>query len=445
MEKNTEREEAVRDPLWELQEELKERVVHQLEMTETLEDEVVGRTIDRVILDASGERYIPLKEKLQLRKRIFHAIRGLDILSPLLEDPKITEIMINGTDPIYIERDGKILETAVHFSDEERLRSVIGQMISSVNRTVNETSPIVDAVLPDGSRVNVVLGGVSRDGSAVTIRKFPEHSYSMDDLIRMGSLDRKTAEFLLLLVRARYNLFISGGTGSGKTTFLNALTEGIPEEERVITIEDVAELRLRGPKNRVRLEARNANVEGKNAISIRELVRTSLRMRPDRIIIGEVRDAAAADMIQAMITGHEGSLSTGHANSVRDMLIRLETMMLQAEDIPITAIRRRIASALDVVIHLGRLRDRTRRVLEITEITGCKGDEIMLNPLFLFEDAGENNGRVQGKLCLVDQLMKVEKLKMAGCYELYSALQEEVREGTENDGYGRRETREDAG
>ncbi|MBO6162384.1 MAG: CpaF family protein, partial [Eubacterium sp.] len=257
-------------------------------------------------------------------------------------------------------------------------------------------------------------------GPAVTIRKFPEYAYSMEDLIRLGSLDEGTAEFLKLLVRAGYNLFISGGTGSGKTTFLNALAEAIPEDERVITIEDVAELSLRGPENRVRLEARTANVEGKNSITIQDLVRTSLRMRPDRIIVGEVRGGEAADMLNAMLTGHDGSLCSGHANSVRDMLLRLETMVLSAEDLPVAAIRRRIASALDVVVHLGRLRDRSRRVLEITEITGYEGDEIVLNPLFQFEEAGELGGRVNGRLLRLNQLLQVDKLKLAGVYELFS-------------------------
>ena len=415
--------------------EIKRQVLHELEMTTELDDERVGRAIDEVLLRSSAQVFIPVRDKLRLRREIFHEIRGMDVLSELMEDREITEIMINGTAPIYVERNGRIQETKLSFSDEDRLLSVIGQIVSRANRSVNATTPIVDAVLPDGSRINVVLSGISRDGSAVTIRKFPEYAYSMEDLIRMGSLDEVAAGFLALLVRAGYNIFISGGTGSGKTTFLNALAEAIPEDERVITIEDVAELSLRGPRNRVRLEARTANVEGKNSVTIQDLVRTSLRMRPDRIIVGEVRGGEAADMLTAMLTGHDGSLCSGHANSVRDMLLRLETMVLSAEDLPVTAIRRRIASALDIVVHLGRLRDRSRRVLEITEIAGYEGDEIVLNPLFQFEDAGELGGRVNGRLLRLNQLLQVDKLRLTGVYDLYvdrfGALEERtnVREG----------------
>ena len=394
---------------------MKEEVLRRLRMTEQLDDENVLRTIDCVIMEISEREHLPLKEKLQVRKELFHAIRGLDVLSDLLEDPEVTEIMINGTNRIYVERDGKITRTELRCENDERLLSVIGRMISGANRVVNETNPIVDAVLPDGSRVNVVLSGISRDGSAVTIRKFPEHARSMEELVRLESLDRETADFLQLLVSARYNIFISGSTGCGKTTFLNALAEAIPGDERVITIEDVAELSLRGPENRVRLEARMANVEGRNQISIRDLVRTSLRMRPDRIIIGEVRDAAASDMISAMLTGHDGSLSTGHSNSVPDMLLRLEMMIASAgEQLPLDSIRRRIASALDVVVHLGRLRDKSRRVLEITEVLDYADGEIRLNPLYRFTETGEEKGRVLGHLARVGELKDTEKLLRAG-------------------------------
>ena len=419
----------------ELRNRLKEQVLHELKMTETIQDGEISRILDRVILEESRKSFIPLSEKLQLKNVLYHSIRGLDVLSELMEDSEITEIMINGTGPIYVEKHGRILKTNLAFENEERLLSVIGQMVSQVNKSVNETSPIVDAVLPDGSRLNVVLGTISRGGHAVTIRRFPEQAFCMKDLIDMGSLGEEAARFLALLVKARYNIFVSGGTGAGKTTFLNALAEAIPPDERVITIEDVAELRLRGPGNLVRLEARNANVEGKNRIDIRELVRTSLRMRPDRIIVGEVRDAAAADMLTAMLTGHEGSLSTGHANSVSDMLIRLETMVLSAEDLPLRAIRRKVASALDIVVHLGRLRDKSRRVLEITEVVGYEGEEIMLNPLFQFEDAGELGGPVQGRLVQMNRLIRVDKLQMAGCMGEYAAFcasfpgEEAVRKG----------------
>ena len=411
-----------------LRDRLKKQALHELDMTRELSDQEISRVLDRVILEESGRSFLPLSEKLQLKAALYHSIRGLDVLSELMEDPEVTEIMINGTSPIYVEKNGRIRPTGFAFESEERLLGVINQMVSQVNRTVNETSPIADAVLPDGSRVNVVLGIISRGGHAVTIRKFPEQSYCMEDLIRMGSLDTETARFLSLLVKARYNIFVSGGTGAGKTTFLNALAEAIPADERVITIEDVAELRLRGPENLVRLEARNANVEGKNQIDIRQLVKTSLRMRPDRIIVGEVRDAAAADMLTAMLTGHEGSLSTGHANSVRDMLIRLETMVLSAEDLPLRAIRRKIASAIDIVIHLSRLRDKSRRVLEITEITGYEGEEIMLNPLFVFEDAGETGGPVQGRLVQMNRLVRVDKLRMAGLMGEYEHASDDKRQ-----------------
>ena len=397
----------------ERRERLKEKVLQELRMTE-----------DRVILEESEQEYIPLSEKLELRRALFHSIRGLDVLSDFLEDPSITEIMVNGTDPIFVERDGRLIRTDKAFESEDRLLNVISQMVSQANRSVSETCPIADAILNDGSRLNVVLSTISRGGHAVTVRKFPDRAFHMEDLVRMGSLEQEAAELLLMLVRARYNIFVSGGTGSGKTTFLNALAEAIPGDERVITIEDVAELSLQGPQNVVRLEARNANTEGKNQIDIRELVRTSLRMRPDRIIVGEVRDAAAADMLTAMLTGHEGSLSTGHANSVSDMLLRLETMVLSAEEIPLAAIRRKIASALDIIVHLGRLRDKSRRVLEITEIMGYEGDEIVLNPLFQFEDAGDAGGKVEGRLVRVNRLYHVEKLCMAGCMDAYRILSE---------------------
>lgn len=408
----------------ERRERLKEKVLQELHMTEELKDDEVGQVIDRVILEESEQEYIPLSEKLELRRALFHSIRGLDVLSDFLEDPSITEIMVNGTDPIFVERDGRLIRTDKAFESEDRLLNVISQMVSQANRSVSETCPIADAILNDGSRLNVVLSTISRGGHAVTVRKFPDRAFHMEDLVRMGSLEQEAAELLLMLVRAKYNIFVSGGTGSGKTTFLNALAEAIPGDERVITIEDVAELSLQGPQNVVRLEARNANTEGKNQIDIRELVRTSLRMRPDRIIVGEVRDAAAADMLTAMLTGHEGSLSTGHANSVSDMLLRLETMVLSAEEIPLAAIRRKIASALDIIVHLGRLRDKSRRVLEITEIMGYEGDEIVLNPLFQFEDAGDAGGKVEGRLVRVNRLYHVEKLCMAGCMDAYRILSE---------------------
>jgi len=336
-------------------------------------------------------------------------------VSELLEDDSITEIMINGPRQVFIEKEGRIRKIDRDFESSERLMTVIQQIVSVANRSVNAANPIVDAMLPDGSRVNVVLEGVSCDGSAVTIRKFPEVGVTMQNLIDWGSIDLSSAEFLGKLVAGGYNIFVSGGTGAGKTTFLNALAGYIPKDERVITIEDSAELRLQGIQNLVRLEARYANVEGKNQVTIRDLIRTSLRMRPDRIIVGEVRDAAALDMLTAMNTGHDGSLSTGHANSVRDMLFRLETMVLQAESgLPLRAVRQQIASAVDIVVHLGRLRDGSRRVLEISEISGMEGEEIRVDTLYRFEETGEEDGRILGELRKFRDLHNVEKLGRAG-------------------------------
>ena len=295
-----------------VREKVRSRVMHELDMTDEIRDEDVSSLIDRCIIHEMAGEYIPLKEKLTLKSEIFNSIRRMDVLSDLLQDDEITEIMINGHEHIFIERDGRLERYPRGFEDPERLTNIIRQMVSSANRTVNETSPIVDAVLSDGSRVNVVLAGVSRDGSSVTIRKFPKKKYSMARLVEMESISEEAAEFLGQLVRAGYNIFISGGTGSGKTTFLNALTEYIPADERVVTIEDSAELCLTGVENLIRLETRNANVEGTNEITIRDLIKCSLRMRPDRVIVGEVRDSAAVDMIQAMCTGHLGFPSCLH-------------------------------------------------------------------------------------------------------------------------------------
>ena len=395
-------------------------VLEQLNLTGEIKDEDVSSLIDKCILREAAAEYIPLKEKLHLKTEIFNSIRRMDVLSELLEDEEITEIMINGHDRIYIEKDGRLERCNRTFENSERLLGVIHQMISSANRTVNDASPIVDAVLPDGSRINVVLSGVAKDGSSVTIRKFPKKKYTMERLTSMGTISSEAAEFLGMLVAAGYNIFISGGTGSGKTTFLNALTEYIPTDERVVTIEDSAELSLMGIENLIRLETRNANVEGTNEITIRDLIKTSLRMRPDRIIVGEVRDAAAIDMIQAMCTGHDGSLSTGHANSGAEMLMRLEMMMLMgSEKIPLTAIRRQITSAIDVVVHLGRLRDKTRRVMEIIEVAGMKNDEILTRTLYSFEETGEQRGKVVGDLVKKNDLMNVSKLCEAGLINVF--------------------------
>ncbi len=409
---------------------VKNAVMERLDLSRDIRDEDVSSLIDSCILEETSTFYVPLKEKLELKNELFNSIRRLDVLSELLEDDSITEIMINGPDNIFYERAGRIYRSKKVFEDNERLTNVIQQIVGGANRMVNESSPIVDIILKDGSRVNVVLKGVSVDGSAVTIRKFPKEIMGMDKLIEYGAIDRKMADVLGILVAAGYNIFISGGTGAGKTTFLNALTEYIPPEERVITIEDSAELKVRGIPNLIRLEARNANVEGKNMITIRDLIRCSLRMRPDRIIVGEVRDEAAVDMLQAMNTGHDGSLSTGHANSAHEMLLRLESMVLMGVDLPLKAVRQQIASAIDIVVHLGRLRDRSRRVLEIREVLGVEKDEIVTRELCRFEETGRNKDRVIGELRKINDLLNLGKLKSAGLLEIFQeSFQESNQEG----------------
>ena len=378
-----------------------------------IKDDELYRIIDDVILEKC--RYKSVKERVMLRKKLFDSIRGLDVLQNIIDDDDVTEIMINGPDRIFIERDGKIFRYDEVFSSEERLNDLIQQMVAKVNRRVNEASPIADSRLSDGSRVNVVLEPVALDGPAVTIRKFPKETINMDKLIEFDSLTEEVAEFLSMLVVSGYNIFISGGTGSGKTTFLNALAGYIPKDERIITIEDSAELQIKGIGNLVRLEARQENSEGENGVDIRQLIRAALRMRPDRIIVGEVRGGEALDMLQAMNTGHDGSLSTGHANSPRDMLIRLETMVLMGVDMPLPAIRGQISAGIDVIIHLGRLRDRSRRVLEIVEVLGIKNNEIETNTLYKFFEIGENNGRIAGELNRSENKMpNIQKLRNAG-------------------------------
>lgn len=346
---------------------------------------------------------------------MFDSLRRLDLLQIFVEDSTVTEIMVNGKDHIFVERGGGLQELDIAFESTEKLQDVIQQIVSGCNRVVNEASPIVDARLSDGSRVNIVMNPVALNGPIVTIRRFPEKPVTMEQLLRWSSISQEAAEFLKRLVKAGYNIFISGGTGSGKTTLLNVLSQYIPREERVITIEDNAELQLQGLSNLVRLETRNSNVEGCREITIRELIRTSLRMRPDRIIVGEVRGAEAIDMLQCMNSGHDGSMSTGHANSGRDMLSRLENMVLMGMEIPLMAIRQQVASAIDVIVHLGRLRDKSRRVLEITEVLECRDNEIILNPLFVFEEAGEDDeGHIIGKLQKKSELLREDKLKAAG-------------------------------
>ncbi len=378
-------------------------------------DEEIQELIDEMLVRESKETPMTLSERKQLRRELFHAIRKLDVLQELVDDPHITEIMINGPDCIFIERDGRLYRSDLQFESHEKLQNVIQQIVADCNRVVNEASPIVDARLRNGARVNVVLGPVALNGPIVTIRRFPDKPIMMEDLISYGSVTKEVCDWLRMLVRAKYNIMISGGTGSGKTTFLNALSYYIPQEERVITIEDSAELQILGIPNLVRMETRNANVEGCREITIRDLIRTSLRMRPDRIIVGEVRGEEAFDMMQCLNTGHDGSMSTGHANSSRDMLSRLENMVLMGVDIPLTAIKQQIASGIDIIIHLGRLRDRTRKVLEIAEVQGFTGDDIALRTLYEFVETGEDaEGKVLGALQKKGDLSYVEKLRSAG-------------------------------
>lgn len=351
---------------------------------------------------------------MAIRKAVYSSIRGLDVIQELIEDPDITEIMVNGSDNVFIERDGRLERVDVCFESREKLDDVVQKIAAGSNRAVNEASPIADARLADGSRVNLVLPPVALNGPIVTIRKFPAEVMTMERLVELESLTPEAAAFLKKLVTGRYNIFVSGGTGSGKTTFLNALSEYIPIDERIITIEDSAELQLRRIPNLVSLEVRRSNAEGRNEITIRDLIKASLRMRPDRIIVGEVRDSACIDMLQAMNTGHTG-MSTGHANSTADMLSRMETMTLLGADIPLQAVRRQIASAIDIIIQLGRFRDRSRRVVEITEVTGFKDNEIILNPLFKFHEEGEKDGRIIGHLeATGSSLVRTGKLKAAG-------------------------------
>lgn len=379
-------------------------------------DAELKERIEEEALRIGGRHALSTAEKKSLADRTFHAIRGLDVLQPLLEDPAITEIMINSHREIFIEQNGEIHLYPESFESREKLEDIIQSIVGRVNRVVNESSPIVDARLEDGSRVNVVLPPIALKGPAMTIRKFPERPMEVADLIRFGTLTEDAAAFLHLLVRAKFNIFIGGGTGSGKTTLLNALSNFIPKDERIITIEDSAELQIHQVPNLVRMETRNANTEGRGEITIRDLIRSSLRMRPNRIIVGEVRGAEALDMLQAMNTGHDGSLSTGHANSVRDMISRLETMVLSAAPLPVEVIRSQISSAVDVMIHLSRLRDRSRRITEITEVLGVRDGEIALNPLFRFVEQGEEKGgRIIGSLERTGNCLKTRwKLEMAG-------------------------------
>ena len=401
-----------------LKKEIRRRILESLTFERQMPDEELAELIDEEILNFSGGG-LRLQERLLLQKELFDSFRRLDILQELVDDPEITEIMVNGPEEIFIESKGRIRRWEKRFESKEQLLDLIQQIVSSVNRIVNTSSPIADARLADGSRVHVVLEPVALDGPILTIRKFPE-PVTMERLLRYGSISEEAAVFLQKLVEARYNIFVSGGTGAGKTTFLNALSEFIPSGERVITIEDSAELRLHHIENLVRLETREANAEGQGAIGIGMLIRAALRMRPDRILIGEVRGKEALDLLQAMNTGHDGSFSTGHANSPRDMLARLETMVLMAAELPLPAIRSQIASAVDIMVHVAKLRDKSRKVTAIEEVDRYENGEIILNSLYRFQEhekGGEKNGasrRVEGSLEKTGELRHREKLRMAG-------------------------------
>lgn len=397
---------------------LKEEVISRIDMSRDVSDDEIKGIIKDAICDLKQQGKISLSEREELFRLLFYEVRRLGILEELMEDNSVTEIMVNGTNDIFIEKNGAISKWDRHFDSEEKLRSVIQQIVAKSNRTVNEASPIVDARLENGARVNVVMNPVAINGPILTIRRFPDDPISMKGLIAFSSITPEAADYLKKLVISGYNIFVSGGTGSGKTTFLNALSEYIPHDERVITIEDSAELQIRGIDNLVRLETRNANVEGLKEISIRDLIKSSLRMRPDRIIVGEIRDGAALDFLSAANTGHDGSLCTGHANSAKDMLSRIETMVLMGMDLPLPAIRRQMASAIDIIIHLGRLRDKSRKVLEISEMSGLVNGEFVLNPLFSFKEEGETkNGLIKGSLKKTGTLSYIEKLQRHGLYD----------------------------
>lgn len=399
-----------------IQQEIQEELLRELEQGVSFSDEQMQDEIEIHVLKRGQMEYLTIEEKMELVKKIFNSVRRLDVLQELLEDQDITEIMINGPDHIFIEKGGRLLDSGKKFPSQAKLEDVIQQIVSKVNRVVNEASPIVDVRLLDGSRVNVVLPPVALDGPVMTIRRFPENPFDMDKLLELGSITKEAAVFLRTLVEARYNIFISGGTGSGKTTFLNALSNYIPSTERIVTIEDSAELQIQNIANLVRLETRNANLEGKNEITVRDLVRSALRQRPDRIIIGEIRDAAVIELLSAMNTGHDGSISTGHANSPVDMLRRLETLVLTGMDIPLQAVRSQIASAIEIVVQLGRLRDKSRKVLEIDEVCGIEDGEIVLRPLYKFQETkGSSKEHVKGHLVATDhRLANRDKLIMAG-------------------------------
>ncbi len=399
---------------------LREKLIKRIGEETEVRDDRVQDIIDELIMEEGREAYMSLPQKQQVRIELFNSIRGLDILQELLDDDDVTEIMVNGTGGIFVERQGRISKWEKHFFSEEKLQELVQQIVAGCNRIVNESVPIADARLKDGARVNIVLAPVALNGPIITIRRFPNRPITMAQLIEWGAVTEEAVSFLKKLVKAGYNIFISGGTGSGKTTFLNALSDYIPKDERIITIEDNAELQIQGVDNLVKMEARRANTEGAHEVSIRELIKSSLRMRPDRIIVGEVRGEEAIDMLQSLNTGHDGSLSTGHGNSPRDMLSRLETMVFMGMELPVSAVRRQIASGIDILVHLGRLRDKSRKVLEIAEVSGYQyeTEEILLRTLYEFRESGcKEEQKVQGRLEKCGDMVNTGKFLQAGIYE----------------------------
>ena len=394
--------------------EISSHVRQKIDLSREVEDSEIQELIDGMIVQMGRKYALSLKERQELGRSVFCSIRKMDVLQELIDCDEVTEIMVNGTGNIFVEKAGSIFQWDKRFETQEKLEDVIQQIVAKCNRVVNEASPIADARLENGARVNIVLAPVALNGPVITIRRFPKHPITMEDLLRYGSISQQAAEELERLVAAGYNIFISGGTGSGEPTFLNALSQFIPDTERIITIEDSAELQLQGISNLVRLETRNANMDGTKPITIRDLIKSALRMRPDRIVVGEVRGGEAIDMLQALNTGHDGSLSTGHANSSEDMLARLETMVLMGMELPLSAIRRQIASGVDIIVHLGRLRDKSRRVLEIVEILGYENDEIVTAPLYQFRESGEKDGNVVGELVKINKLTHTGKLTASG-------------------------------
>ena len=401
----------------ELCEELKKQILERVDLSREVSDEEIQELIDEVVLYCGKERHLSLNERCRMKKELFYALRKMDVLQELLEEKSITEIMVNGTDGIFLEKNGKLSRWEKSFSSKERILDIIQQITGACNRVVNEASPIVDARLENGDRVHVVLPPVAVNGPIITIRRFPEEPVTMQKLLELESLSEEEAKFLKKAVQSGYSILVAGGTGSGKTTFLNVLAGYIPQDERVIVIEDTAELQIRTVPNLVRLETRDGGVEDCREISMRDLIKASLRMRPTRLIIGEVRGAEAFELLTCLNTGHDGSISTCHANSTADTITRLETMVLMGMELPLQAIRRQIASGVDLIVYLGRLRDKSRRLLEITEVTGMGGEQVELNPLFLFRETGEKNGKICGIQERVGEMKQIEKFQRAGMWE----------------------------